>query len=244
MISITNRGIKRRKNKKGAEWAVFKIISFILVAIFLALVIYGVTSGQLSPLFKKAGMFMDAVSSQLGIKKATTIDNSKNVNLPPPYGGGKLIFDLSKMQCELLLNDGQRYRFDYSTGNIESYEKIIFLEDPLAFTDYFSTSLRYFRGQWYFSRGSSQEWRLIDYSNDNIVVNFLDRIITDNILSSYIKNQLPGKNMQQATTFFSSNPHAVIKEDWIGGVFVGSSSVQVPTNYLLNLKTNLQRECK
>jgi len=117
------RSIKLRKmNKKGSEWSIFQIISFILIAIFIVLVLYGVVSGQLQPLFKKVAMFFDMVLVQLKIKK---VDVPANLNTKTVevfgVGNGTLKFDIEKLECGLTMDDGTKYRLNLQKGVVEVF---------------------------------------------------------------------------------------------------------------------------
>jgi hypothetical protein len=222
----------RGKKGEAGEWSVSHFATYILIAILLALIIYGIISGQLQQLVKKVGIIMDSILSMVGIRKTTPIDNSKAV-IVPDIGKGALTFDLDKMECELKLDNGERYRLN-SEGKIESYEKLVYFSGTL-------TWLRYFKGQWFFSRANNWEWRMIEYSKDNFLVLLFDRVIIDNVLASYLKDELKDKNMKESEPFLISHG-GEIKELWFGGEFIEpyeSKGVQ----YLVEIKDFLQEKC-
>lgn len=113
------------KNKKASQWIIFQIISYILIAIFLALVIYGLVTNQLQPLIKKVGLFFNMVLVQLGIKKpdVSVISSSSKVEIPN-VGNGTFNFNVDKLECTLEMEAtrdryASGYRFNLQKGYVE-----------------------------------------------------------------------------------------------------------------------------
>jgi len=208
----------KQGNKKGMEWTIFKIISFLLVAIFLALVIYGVASGQLQPLIKKAGMYMDSILTQLGVKKVAPIDNSKRVSVPG-VGNGSLVFDVDKMECSLTLDNGERYKIN-PQGEMESYEKVLIKEDASKNQIFY----RRFRIGWYFTDGKNNlpvnSWKPIDFTNNGVLGQVFKSFVssTSDFINPKVREELPKLNMDQAKTFLEDLYKKPIdmRELWLG----------------------------
>lgn len=66
-MELTNIKIK---NKRGQEWSIGRLLTIILVVVFLVLIIYGISSGGLKPLFDKISNSFDNILVMLGIRSA------------------------------------------------------------------------------------------------------------------------------------------------------------------------------
>ncbi len=58
------------KNKRGQDWTIGKLMTLILVVVFLVLIVYGISTGGLKPLFAKIANSFDNILVMLGIKNA------------------------------------------------------------------------------------------------------------------------------------------------------------------------------
>ncbi|MEI6058279.1 MAG: hypothetical protein WCP89_00755 [archaeon] len=57
------------KNKRGQDWTVGKLLAVIMTVVVVALVIYGLSTGALNPLFQKIGAMFNNVLMMMGLKK-------------------------------------------------------------------------------------------------------------------------------------------------------------------------------
>jgi len=122
---MRNISSKLAKDKKAQEWSVMKIMTFVLIIVFLGLVIFGLINGKLTPLLKKVGTIFDSVLVGLKLKNVQ-VDNTKQIAVPG-FGTGTLVFDLDKMECTLNVK-GKNYRLNFVNNKLEVKEEVVFIK--------------------------------------------------------------------------------------------------------------------
>lgn len=112
-------------DKKASGDVIWQTITLVIVAIFIALIIYGLISGQLQPLIKKVGTFFDMVLVQLNIKKVEIPNDlvTQKVTIPN-VGTGTFSFDVDNLECTLEMEATQesyasKFRFNLQKGYVE-----------------------------------------------------------------------------------------------------------------------------
>jgi len=126
-LSCFSRGDSRKKG--AADWTIGKLLAIVLLIVFLALVIYGVSVGGLNPLIDRAGGMVDSVLLlfSVGDDDSGIVDDDGCVG---PYsvevtGVGKGMLTKCRGSCSIDMEDavgGYKGSFKYEDGKF-SLEK-------------------------------------------------------------------------------------------------------------------------
>jgi hypothetical protein len=124
---------KIRFNNKGVtEWTVGKLMSIVLLVVFLALVIYGISVGAMTPLIAKAGGLFDSAMISLGLKNPNVVSDSLSVDVP---GVGKGKMTVNEQECKIDLDGGLgSYRLNVDNNHLEKWE-LIYISQQQGATD-------------------------------------------------------------------------------------------------------------
>lgn len=114
--------------KASSEWTVSKLLTFILIIVFLVLVIWGISKEALNPLIDKTSNFASNVANKIGLGHDYASGNSFRVDIP---GVGKGNMTISENECKLDLdgNNGS-YRLDVEKGNLEGWNNYVEVKVP------------------------------------------------------------------------------------------------------------------
>lgn len=109
--------------KKGAtEWTVGKLLTIVLLVVFMALVIYGISSGGINPLIDQVSGKIDSVLVLFNIKDDPAADGvdciDKGTVTIDGVGQGK--FTVCREYCQIMFGEiigfSNTYGYDYDSG--------------------------------------------------------------------------------------------------------------------------------
>ena len=110
------------ENKRGAsEWSVGKLLTIIMVLVLIALVIFGLYSGTLTPLIEKMGEKFDVVVS---LFKAGEEAGGESFTKKLIIDGKDATLMINEEECVIYFKNGGAYRVDYSKNDAGEFQKL------------------------------------------------------------------------------------------------------------------------
>jgi len=110
-----------RDRRAATEWTIGKLMTIVLAIVLLALIIYGVSIGGISPLVERATGMFDNVLNLFhvgGDGDGGQVPEEYTMNVPVP-GVGTGTLTIGKDICEILINDTWHYKLNLDSRKLE-----------------------------------------------------------------------------------------------------------------------------